>query len=285
MERLSFKNVSDFIGMEYNAYIVVVNKEMAKEMLSSSIGNRTLNRENVKSLVRDMNNNDYHYKTPCSGIAFNTAGQLVNGHHTLTAFIESNLDVITLTLLTGTENLDKCDTGKTRTLKDSAVMSGNYAIKDVCKMGVNILRIRKGLPLTNSGAKKEFAYSEIFDFCNKNLDKMTELYGGIKAYKDRIRKRNEGIGKYPKSEEAILAALMWELIYDEGFNPELVRDFAYGIITINTHPNAIVDKFRKQVIKDSRLSNKNGAMTFNDFRLAFKDKFYKYAKSLTKKVA
>ena len=285
MEKFIYRSVSDFVGMEFNAYLITITKDIAQEMLSVSIGNRKLNRENINALVRDMNNNDYHYNTPCSGIAFDTAGRLSNGHHTLTAFIKSNLDTITLMMLTGTEHLDKCDTGKTRTLEDSAVMTGNDDCKDVSKMAVNILRIRKGITPSNTGAKKEFPNSEIFAFCKNNLDNMSELYNGLKTYKKRIRKRNEGIGRYPKAEECVLAALMWERIYDDGYNPELVTEFAYGIITINSHPNAIVDKFRKQVIKDSRLSNKNGAMSFSEFRTKFKDNFYKFAKSCTKKAA
>ena len=285
MEKFNYRSVSEFVGMDFNAYLITITKDIAEEMLSASIGNRKLNRNNVNALVRDMNNNDYHYKTPGSGIAFNTAGQLVNGHHTLAAFKESNLNVITLMLLTGAEHLDKCDTGKTRTLADSAIMSGNADYKDISKTVVNIFRIKNNIPPSNTGHKKEFSLSEIFTFCENNFNELSKLNNDLKAYKNKIRKKNMGIGAYPKSEDSVLTSLMWELIYDEGYNPELVTDFAYGIITANTHPNAVVDKFRLKVISDARRSNKNGAMTFNEFRIAFKDNFYKFAKSLTKTAA
>lgn len=279
MQKFCFNSQNDLIGLNYDCYSINLTKKMAEEMLTFSIGNRNLNKDNIKSLIRDMNNNEYYYDTPNSGIAFNKDGKLVNGHHTLTAFLESNLDHITVTMLTGTNHLDKCDTGKSRSLKDSAIMSGNYKCADVCKLGVNILRIQNGRTPCNTGSKKEFANIDVFNFCNENIEKLRQINDDIRNYKKKINKKNEGIGKYPKSEESVLGALIWELTYEESYTYEVVKDFAFGIITVNTHPNKVVDKFRKKICKDARLSNKNGAMTFSDFRNEFKNEFYKFAKS------
>lgn len=280
MKTFNFKSSNDLIGLDYDSYLINLSKEIAVTFLNLSIGNRQLNRDNIKALTRDINNNDYHYETPNSGIAFNKDGKLVNGHHTLTAFLESNREHLTVSMQTGTNYLDKCDTGKTRSLKDVAIMSGNDKCKDISKLGVNILRIRKGGNPSNTGAKKDFAYSDIFNFCNENHEKLIEIYNDIKNYKKRINKRNEGIGKYPKAEESVIGAIMWELIYEEDYNYEIVKEFTFGIISINSHPNKIIDKFRKKVFKDSRLSNKLGAMSFATFRSEFKNEFYKFAKSV-----
>lgn len=281
MRKFNFKNVSDFIGMDFDVYLITITKEDAINMLSVSIGNRPLKKANEESLRRDMDNDDYHYDTPGSGLAFNKDGRLCDGHHTLTAFLKSKLETITVQVCTGASHLDKCDTGQTRTLKDSAIMTGNEKYSGLVKLALNILRIENNIAISNSGSRKEFPNSSIFSFCEKNYDELSEIALDIKDYKKRVKK-DWGVGCYPKTEDGVIGALMWELAYIDGNNYELVKDYTFGLFTLNSHKNAVVDKFRKQICKDSKLSNKNGAMPFTTFRSRYKDNFYKYLKTAVK---
>jgi hypothetical protein len=194
--------------------------------------------------------------------------------------LESKLEHLTIKIETGTNHVEKCDTGKTRTIKDSAIMSGYADCKDICKLAVNILRIRNGNSPSNTGFKKEFDINEVLTFCKDNRDKLLEIDNDIKSYKKKLNKKNESIGRYPKSEDSVFGSIIWELLYEENYNYDIIKEFAFGIITVNSHPNKIIDKFRKKVIKDARLSNKNGAMTFSMFYNEFKNEFYKFAKSI-----
>ena len=281
MKKFNFKDVSDFIGMDFDAYLITITKEDAINMLKASIGNRALKNANAESLRRDMDKDDYHYDTPGSGLAFNKDGKLCNGHHTLTAFIKSKLETITVVVFTGASHLDKCDTGQSRTLKDSAIMTGNEKYSELVKLALNILRIENNIAISNSGSRKEFPNSSIFNFCEKNYDELLKIASDIKDYKKRAKK-DWGVGHYPKAEDSVIGALMWELAYIDGNDYELVKDYTFGLFTLNSHKNAVVDKFRKQIRKDSKLSNKNGAMHFTTFRSRYKDNFYKYLKTAVK---
>ena len=283
MNTFNFTSTNDFIGMGYETFLINVTPAIAEEMLSASIGNRKLDSSNVTALVRDITADDYHYNVPGSGIAFDKAGRLVNGHHTLTAFLRSGKPVLTMTLTTGAAHLDKCDTGKSRTLGDSAVMSGNSECKNIAKLGVNILKLINNHPLSNTGAKKEFANSEIFKFVKNNFDELTKISDTLSNFKKANKK--DTIKKYAKFEPSVIGSVMWELIYNENYNVEVVNEFALGIMTYNTHPNEIIDRFRKTVIKDSVKTNKTGAWSFETFRSEFKTNFYKYEKKLSRRAA
>lgn len=283
MKKFNYTSTNDFIGMDYDSYLITLNKDTANEMLSVSIGNRILRQDNIDALLRDINNGEYFYDTPGSGIAFNKAGKLVNGHHQLTAFLRSKVDYLTMTLFTGSNHLDKCDTGKSRTLKDSSVMTGNSNCSKVIKLAYSILRVLNGYALTNSGARKDISYSKIFDFANKNLDKLNELYDNICDYKQK--NKNNLIAKYTKSEPAVIGTIMWELMYTENFPIDMVYKFAYGVISIDSNSNIDIDNFRKKVDKDSRKQIREGAWSYEEFRLNFKKYFYKYHKNEVKKLS
>ena len=160
-------------------------------------------------------------------------------------------------------------------------LTGNEKYSELVKLALNILRIENNIAISNSGSRKEFPNSSIFDFCEKNYNELSQIASDIKDYKKRTKK-DWGVGHYPKAEDSVIGALMWELAHIDGNDYELVKDYTFGLFTLNSHKNAVVDKFRKQICKDSKLSNKNGAMHFTAFRNKYKDNFYKYLKTAVK---
>lgn len=280
MKTFNFTSVNQFVGMDYDAYLITINKSIAEEMLCASIGNRKLNSSNLNGLIRDMNENEYYYSVPSSGISFDKSGKLVNGHHTLTAFLASELDTITLTLFTGTTNLDKCDTGKSRSLVDSAIMSGNDSISVISKLALNVLRIKNNMPISNSGPKKEFSNSFVFNFAKDNEILLNEIYYSICKFKRE--KKKDIVNRYTKSEPSVLGAILFEMIYIEGNNKERVMEFAFGALSMDTFDNKFVDEFRKKVNQDAQKLKRQNPWTFEAFRTMFKTYYKKYIKSITK---
>lgn len=271
----------NLINAEYKSFVVTITKDTAKEMLLTSIGNRKINKENVNALKRDIDNNDYHYQTPGSGIAFNKDARLVNGHHTLTAFVHSNKDTLTLNITVGAEYLDKCDTGKSRTLGESAVMCGHGELEKIVKLAANILRIRKNLVLTNSGVKKTIPNQEIFSFAEDNKEELFEIYDKIQNFKDT----NKGnyIPSYPKFEISVIGAVAWNLIHEKNYNKEEVYYFMTSMMLFGggNNPHKIISKLYKKLDKDSR-ARKPENMSFDAFKDLVISSYEKYSKEINK---
>lgn len=285
MKTFNYTNANEFIGAEFDVYKILVTPEMADEFLSLSIGNRKLDMRNLEALKNDIINGEYNYKTAGSGIAFNPKGEFTNGHHTAKAISETGIATyVQMTL--GAESLDKTDSGKTRSLQDTAKMCGyDDDVQMVCKLGANCYRIEKNLPLSNRGVlKSEAAYGKVLNFTNERKDILVSIYKRIVDFK----KKNKGsiLKKYAKSEPAVIGAIIWNLVNTYGYDIETVYDFVFGSIVIDTHSNRIIDNFRRKVYNDSRKTNKiAGWWSFDDFKNNVENEFMKYVKYISKKVA
>lgn len=278
MEFFKYHSTADFITPEFNAYLIKVTPKMAEDFLGCSIGNRKLSTDNKNALKRDMTDGLYDFKTPGSGIAFNTEGKLVNGHHTLAALKESGTTQ-TMVVFTGVEKVNNIDVGKSRTLMESLCMSEDAHLDKIGKLIANILRIHTGHNLTNSSKKKDVNLSEVRKFGNEHYKELMDIYN-----MDKLQKKTRLVYQsYPKSETSVIGSIIYELVYDEGNDFGLVTDFIYGIVKNETFGVSIVDKFRMEVYRDSaRTSKKHTGMarawTFEEFRAKAKEHFYKYKK-------
>lgn len=271
----------NLINADYNCFVITITKETAREMLLTSNGNRALNKENLNALKRDIDNDDYHYQTPGSGIAFNKDGHLVDGHHTLTAFVRSQKEILTLNITIGAEFLDKCDMGKGRTLAESALMCGYGDLEKIVKLAANVLRIRKNFVLTNSGVKKTIPNQEIFDFAEENKKELFEIYNLFHNF----RKKYKGnyIPSYPKFEVSIIGSVAWNLIHEKNYNKEGVYHFMTSMMLFGggNNPHKIISKLYKKLDKDSR-ARKSEKMSFDAFKDLVTSSYEKYSKEINK---
>lgn len=267
--------IDEVKNLEYDAYLLNVTPAIAENFLKATIGNRKLNTNNRDSLARDIENDNYHYDVAGSGIAFNKEGKLVNGHHTLNAIISTDKAVV-VTMLVGCNHLEHIDTGKTRSIKDSLRMSNNENLEKYSPMVKNILRYYHGMTITNRGWGGEFPREEFVVFGNKNFDKIKKVYEDDRT----LRRGGKCISGYNKVEVAVLGAIVYKLIYIDGNSENLVKDFIYGAISINTQSNAIVEKVRNKLLRDSMKAKKNERMDFEEFQDFIFSNFDRYKTSL-----
>ena len=174
---INFSTIEMFKTDVPKIFLLNVTPEIATEMLSTSSGNRKLNTPNVLNLKAEMTNGEYDWRTG-ETIKFNNNGVLKDGHHRLKAVIESGTTQ-TMLVFIGAVKSEKMDTGKSRSMADSLVMSDNGEYNNIAKLAVNILRLKNGYPLSNVGYKKEIPLTEIITLC-KTEKKELEQIGGSK---------------------------------------------------------------------------------------------------------
>lgn len=269
------KTIDAVKGMEYDAFLYTVTPEKAKELMGATIGNRKLNKDNLHCLEKAMNSGNYFYDVAGSGIAFNPDGKLTNGHHTLSSIMETG-KTQTLTMLVGANHLEHTDTGKSRSIKDSLVMSDNEKLAPIAAIVKNILRFKNGGVIRNQGGKGEFSMEEIINFAKENYDDIFTVYD----YDFKLRCKGSFL-KYPKTEPAVLCAIVYKLIYLDGNDADIVRDFIYGAVCLNNPTdNKIILGLRRHMNSD-REACKSKRKDFTYFQeRVFKD-FEKYKAGVT----
>lgn len=268
---INFNDVTSFASNDAKVFLMVVTPDIAKEMLATSKGNRKLNRLNIVNLQREMENGEYDWRTGES-IKFDINGAIKDGHHRLKAVIESGIPQ-TMLIFVGAKSIEKMDTGKSRSMADSLTMSENGNLKDISKLAVNVLRIKNGKVLSNTGYKKEFSITEVINFCEEKEDILNQIIADIKLNK------KSWINRYNKTEPSVIGAIIYEMVYMNGYDYAEVIDFTNQILSYETSNNTIINKFRKSTNDDSKKTSKNGAWTFEEFRARFHKTFVKSRKA------
>lgn len=252
-------------------FLLNVTPEIATEMLSTSSGNRKLNKPNVLNLKAEMTNGEYDWRTG-ETIKFNNNGVLKDGHHRLKAVIESETTQ-TMLVFIGAVKSEKMDTGKSRSMADSLVMSDNGECNKIAKLAVNILRLKNGYPLSNVGYKKEIPLTDIITLCKTEKEELGQIVNDIKSFKENW------IKKYNKTEPSVIGAIIYDMVYNKDYDYDEVALFTEQIFSMETSRNPIINAFRKSVLKDSSKTSKSGAWTFEEFRNRFVDVFEKQLKT------
>ncbi len=100
-----------------------ISPKRAAEMLAANTSNRPLSKATVRSFAEAMRRGDW--LVTHQGIAFDTAGMLVDGQHRLAAIVEADLPV-EITVFTDVEpnTFDVLDTGKRRNAADVLAIEG-----------------------------------------------------------------------------------------------------------------------------------------------------------------
>ena len=230
INRIQFNSVQDFKTRTPQIFTMIITPNIADEILATSNNNRKLSTQNVENLVREMRNNNYNWRTG-ETIKFDANGVLRDGHHRLKAIIDSNTTQEML-IYTCAESIEKIDSGKSRSLADSFIMSDNADNKIIAKLGVNILRIKNNAPLSNVGYKKEFSIDEVIKLCNDEKEFLETIYYDLKYY----RKENNWVKKYPKTEPSVIGSIIYEMVKVMGYNYYDVMFFTKHIFSRETSP-------------------------------------------------
>lgn len=277
MEYFNYTSLDNFKNLELGYFLLKVTPEMADEFLSVSIGNRDINKGNIRALEQLMREGKYFYDVPSSGIAFDKDGKLTNGHHTLTAIKNVGIEQVVI-LCVGAGHHEYTDTGKSRSMKDSMVMSGNADLKDVSPIATNILRINMGNGITNRGynsSTDSFTRDEVIKFAKANQDILLSLYE-----KDKVFRREYCSFSYNRLETGVRCAIIYDLIYNQNYNENDVNTFMYGITSMDTQESKIIDNLRKRLNKDATCAKKADRMSFESVESLIRGRFSAYIKQL-----
>lgn len=142
--------------------VVTLTQELAAKWATKGWreGNRKLKRKHASKLQKDMENGTY-YPNPLAMICFDEEGHLVNGQHTLTAFINSKLPSLLVMMC---KNMPKktvgvLDSGAGRSFKD--------AFKFLCS-GETVNT--KAVPIVRALLGDGLTTEEIADACVEHQD-------------------------------------------------------------------------------------------------------------------
>jgi hypothetical protein len=111
------------MGSPLRSRVQNITPKRAAEMLEANTTNRPLSRSTVRSFADAMRRGEW--QVTHQGIAFDTAGVLVDGQHRLAAIVEADLPV-EVTVFTDVEpdTFDVLDTGKKRNAADVLAIEG-----------------------------------------------------------------------------------------------------------------------------------------------------------------
>lgn len=203
--------------MAMETKVMVVTPEIAQEWLTHNMAcNRPVLKDTVHSYARQMRNGNWNLTH--QGIAFDEAGELIDGQHRLRAIVEANIPV-TINVTTGVHRVQgeafTIDMGRKRTYANMVQMSG---MVDPVYRGVGAYvsaYIRYKLP---GGRKADPA--EIIDYIDRHYDDVKKLYDYVGA-----GTHSHGVKDTSNRVQAVVGAAMLAAIY-RGESAEALCKFA-----------------------------------------------------------
>ena len=126
-----------FVGKHFGGSCVVmdVTPELARQMLATSSGNRPMRQWFVNLLASAQKRGEWRITN--QGIGFDVHGHLRDGHHRLTAIVQSGVTIRTVVVFDMPESaFEVIDTGMTRSCADR--MGEDKRVVDVLRFGCEI---------------------------------------------------------------------------------------------------------------------------------------------------
>lgn len=223
-----------FTHEQFGAFFMDVTPLTAREIVQHSLGNRTLDKNNVEKLRKDMVKGKYYHTSGDGGLRFDKNGHLTNGHHTLEAIAKSGVTT-TLLVMVGTDHNEVTDSGKTRTIPNSLEMAG-MPYKEYKGYSIhikNIFEIRDGYAPTHQGARLvDYDVDSYKDFIDNEGTRFIELVNEWNRFiKQKHLKLVKGLGN---TEPSVVVAIMYSLIYDAKQDHDAVLNFFKDAYIINS---------------------------------------------------
>ena len=129
-----------------------VTPDMAKAWIEKADENyRRLQKTRVTSLARAMASGNWKYNG--ESIKFNSAGQLVDGQHRLSAVVQSGVSIET-EVVEGVDHVDEIDTGKPRTAGDVLHRHGYINANNLAAAAKMLLDFKEGCMFTTTTRPK-----------------------------------------------------------------------------------------------------------------------------------
>lgn len=99
---------------------VIITPEMARDYLSRSAGNRNISKPYIAKLAAEIKSGNWKYNG--DRIRFLQDGTLHDGHHRLTACVESGIPIVTDIFIMPDDAVFTVDKGRSRSIADNLVM-------------------------------------------------------------------------------------------------------------------------------------------------------------------
>jgi hypothetical protein len=120
-------------GTPMRCKVMTITPEIAEALLAKNISNRPLDKDKVRTWLKEMQAN--RWKLTHQGIAFASDGTLVDGQHRLHAIIENGTTVEMLVFLDcDKDSFDVLDVGKKRSHNDILRLGGIHSPHKIAKL-------------------------------------------------------------------------------------------------------------------------------------------------------
>lgn len=231
----------------------LVTPELAKKYLETSKGNRNLRAGNINKLVSAMASGKFIYDG--SPIRFNESGDLIDGHHRLTACVKSGVPFQTDIAIVPNAAAMVIDTGAIRSTSDALVFAAGVdkASSANISTAIRIMIMHDKTLFSDYGISMGGAtYSSLL-----NNDVVIDYYN---ANKDEIH----------KSHCAVMSALK-----ASGRNPTPVSAAQYiamRAVACRFHDECVVDEFIQKVLSGIGIEQSTPEDHCRRFMLAVKSK-------------
>lgn len=161
---------------------VTVTPEIAQEWLNKSKGNRAIRKKHVARLKADLEQGRFMYNGDC--IRFLQDGTLFDGHHRLTACVESGVPFKTDTFVIDESAKSTTDQGAARTTSDNFVMDLGIPHKQAAAIAaaVRLMTCHDNTVISDWGrpqspnysvGAKHFTYQALEAYMWKHIEELT----------------------------------------------------------------------------------------------------------------
>lgn len=149
----------------FKSTMIMVTPDLAKQFLNNRRTNRTIKKNQVDKLVRDIKNGDF--VTSSQGISFDSQGRLCDGQHRCSAIALAGVSVLMRADWDLTdEQVDVLDRGASRTIEDVLTMKGVKNANRTTAIARNVAGLER----------RNMATVLSVSSCNDVLDKIGRKY-------------------------------------------------------------------------------------------------------------
>lgn len=163
-----------------NSKSELITPEVAKDMLTHNLVNRTVKRSAVETYARDMKRGVF--KESPQGISFDTEGTLIDGQHRLLAVIASGVPVtMYVTRDCAKDSADYIDRGVTRSVKDVVTIAAKKdgSLQNTILSNQKLISTLSQLAVCSVGSRFRTSVNDVRALMEEFSPAATQVYNNL----------------------------------------------------------------------------------------------------------